>query len=392
MRHRSFAVVLACLPSLTAQQAAVDLHVPPRGAWQRRSPADVGMDAAALAELATWAMANETRAPRDGRAFQQQSFGKEPHHEPVGPLFDRGGVCGLVVRNGYIVAEWGDVARADMCNSITKTFLTTVTGLAWQRGLIRDVHDRVGAYMPAGVNLFTSEHNRSITWDHLLRQTSDWQGTLWGKPDWADRPEGKTPADWPNVPRQQPGARFEYNDVRVNVLALAALHVWRRPLPQVLRDELMDPIGTSSAWRWHGYDDAWLELDGVRMQSVSGGGHWGGGMVLDAFDLARFGLLFARDGRWGERQLVQPEWIAMARAPGTDNREYGHANWFLNTGREALPDAPESAVRFVGNGTNLVYVDREHDLVAVVRWIAGSAVPEFVRRLHGSLTPPPAAK
>ena len=128
------------------------------------------------------------------------------------------------------------------------------------------------------------------------------------------------------------------------------------------------------------------------MQSVSGGGHWGGGMVLDAFDLARFGLLFARDGRWGERQLVQPEWIAMARAPGTDNREYGHANWFLNTGREALPEAPESAVRFVGNGTNLVYVDREHDLVAVVRWIAGSAVPEFVRRLHGSLTPPPAAK
>ena len=86
--------------------------------------------------------------------------------------------------------------RADITNSVTKTFLTTVVGLAWQRGLIQDVNDYARDYMPPHVDLFESPHNQKIKWDHLLRQTSDWQGTLWGKPDWADRPVGETPDDW----------------------------------------------------------------------------------------------------------------------------------------------------------------------------------------------------
>ena len=143
---------------------------------------------------------------------------------------------GLIVHHGYVVAEWGDTTRVDMTHSVTKTFLTTVVGLAWQKGLIRDIGDKARDYMPYGVDLFDAPHNQSITWEHLLRQSSDWQGTLWGKPDWGDRPVGK-PAEWANRPLYEPGTHFKYNDVRVNVMALAALHVWRRPLPQVLRDE-----------------------------------------------------------------------------------------------------------------------------------------------------------
>ncbi len=154
--------------------------------------------------------------------------------------------------------------------------------------------------MPAGVDLFEAPKNQPIRWDHLLRQTSDWQGTLWGKPDWADRPEGE-PAMWPNRKLYEPGTRWKYNDVRVNVLALALLHVWRRPLPDVLREEIMEPIGASSTWRWHGYENSWIELDGRRVQSVAGGGHWGGGMFINAYDMARFGYLFLRNGRWNGR-------------------------------------------------------------------------------------------
>lgn len=404
MRHR-LPVFLSCsvgllgvlpaqapTPRADAASIAPD-YVPPRGAWAHRTPEQVGLSAAGVAAAVAIAMAGETKEPHDMRQLLHHSFGKEPHAEPIGPVFDRGGTCGLIVRHGYLVAEWGDVARADMCNSVTKTFLTTLVGLAWQRGLIRDIDDRVAAAMPAGVDLFTSEHNRAITWDHLLRQTSDWQGELWGKPDWADRPEGKSPADWPNVPRHAPGSRYEYNDVRVNVLALAALHVWRRPLPVVLREELMDAIGASSTWRWHGYDNAWLDLDGQRVQSVSGGGHWGGGMCIDAYDLARFGLLFLRDGRWQDRHLVSREWIEKARTPGEHNAGYGHANWFLNLDRKALPAAPASAVRFVGNGANIVYVDRENDLVCVLRWIRGDGVlDEFLAKLLAAIAPTNAAK
>jgi CubicO group peptidase (beta-lactamase class C family) len=167
--------------------------------------------------------------------------------------------------------------------------------LAWQRGLIHDVNDRVRDYMPTP-ELFDSPHNQPITWNHLLRQTSDWQGTLWGKPDWADRPEGEKPSDYPKRKLWEPGAHYKYNDVRVNLLAYAALNVWRRPLPEVLRDEVMEPIGASNTWRWHGYDNAWVTIDGRKVQSVTGGGHWGGGMFISARDMARFGYLFLRNG------------------------------------------------------------------------------------------------
>jgi CubicO group peptidase (beta-lactamase class C family) len=352
--------------ALFAQQAA---YFPERFEWQHRKPDEVGMNAARVAAAVQIAIAAETPGPKEMALFLQKSFGKEPHYSIVGPIKDRGPASGLITRHGYIVAEWGEPGRADITNSVTKTFLTTVVGLAWQRGLIHDVGDRVRGYMPLHVELFEAPHNQPITWEHLLRQTSDWQGTLWGKPDWADRPVGDKPEDWPNRKLWEPGTHFKYNDVRVNVLALAALHVWRRALPEVLREEVMEPIGASSTWRWYGYENSWVEIDGTKIQSVSGGGHWGGGMFMNAYDMARFGYLFLRNGKWQDQAIVSEQWIAMARTPGTDNREYGYANWFLNTQRKPLPDAPATAVRFVGNGANVIYIDWENDIVAVVRWI-----------------------
>jgi CubicO group peptidase (beta-lactamase class C family) len=147
----------------------------------------------------------------------------------------------------------------------------------------------------------------------------------------------------------------------------------------VLREQVMDPIGAGSRWRWHGYRNSWIELDGQKMQSVSGGGHWGGGMFIDAWDMARFGYLFLRQGQWNGRQLISREWIAKARTPGVDNPEYGYCNWFLNTGRKALPSAPESSVTFRGNGQNIVYIDWDNDLLVVVRWIdRGDALDRFI--------------
>jgi CubicO group peptidase (beta-lactamase class C family) len=361
-------------------------YFPPRGEWQRRTPEQAGLNAAALAAAIEYARANENPAPRDQALAQAQSFGAaEPHDAIIGPMSERGAMNGLVVYKGSVVAEWGDTQHVEMTHSVTKTFLTTVTGLAWREGLIRDVNDRVRGYMPPFVDLFEAPHNQPITWDHLLRQTSDWQGTLWGKPDWADRPEGK-PSEWSNRKLYEPGEHYKYNDVRVNVLALATLHVWRRPLPAVLREEVMNPIGASSTWRWLGYENSWIDLDGAKVQSVSGGGHWGGGMFISAWDMARFGYLFLRGGRWKDRQIVPENWIAMARTPGRANPEYGYANWFLNPGRKPLPAAPESSVTFRGNGQNIIYLDGDNDLVVVVRWIAnGPPLNEFIGKVLGAL-------
>ena len=117
------------------------------------------------------------------------------------------------------------------------------------------------------------------------------------------------------------------------------------------------------------------------MQAVGGGGHWGGGMFIDAEDMARFGLLTLRDGKWGDRQLLSAQWIRQARTPGTANPLYGYMNYFLNTDRKAWPSAPAEAWQHVGNGANIIYCDPVNDLVVVARWIDSSAIDGLVQRI-----------
>lgn len=403
----SVSLALGAVPqALQAQRGArgptAAVYYPPAGdAWERRSPAQVGIDSAKLAAAIAFAKASESKGPRNLEEAHYQTFGREPFGEAIGPFATRGDATGVILRHGYVVAEWGDPHRVDMTFSVTKSFLSTTVGVAFDRGLIRSLQDPARDYTaptvvvrpdmspvraaerlgePTLLRPFETEHNRAITWEHLLRQTSDWEGTLWGKPDWADRP-GSDPSTWRTRARTAPGAAYKYNDVRVNVLALLALEVWRRPLPQVLKEYVMDPIGASSTWRWYGYDNSWVLIDGVAMQSVSGGGHWGGGMFINARDMARFGLLTLRRGRWGDRQVLSETWVRMARTPTPPQPTYGFMNWFLNTDRKMWPSAPATAFAHVGNGTNIVYVDPEHDLVAVVRWIETPAVDGFLQRL-----------
>ncbi|HEX5724367.1 MAG TPA: serine hydrolase [Longimicrobiaceae bacterium] len=391
-------LVLAAVLALAAPAAglAAQYYPGPGNDWERRAPRQVGMDSARLAEAVAFALAQESRAPRDLEAAHYQSFGREPHGEAVGPFRPRGDPTGIVVRRGYIVVEWGDPHRVDMTFSVTKSFLSTTVGLAYDRRMIGSLDEPVHRAMapvavlgPGGATTllepFETPHNRRITWDHLLRQTSDWEGTLWGKPEWADRPTGE-PAEWATRPRREPGSAYEYNDVRVNALALAALQVWRRPLPEVLRELVMDPIGASSTWRWLGYDNSWVLMDGRAVQSVSGGGHWGGGMFISARDQARFGLLTLRRGRWKDRQILSEDWVRMALTPTPAQPGYGFMNWFLNTDRKQLASAPATAFVHLGNGTNMIYVDPEHDLVVVARWIRNDQTDGLVQRVLAAIT------
>src|SRR3989338_6113833 len=152
-------------------------YFPPPHQWERRMASAVGFDAALLDEAVTFATSSETPRFKDLLLDQATTFGaREPFDTPIGPMKERGPVSGLIIPNGHLVAQWGDPDRVDMTHSVTKTFLSTVASLAFQRGLINDVNDRARPYMPPGVDLFDAPHNHSNTWDHLLRQTSDWQG------------------------------------------------------------------------------------------------------------------------------------------------------------------------------------------------------------------------
>ncbi len=375
--------------------------------WQHRRAAQVGLDSAKLADAIAFAITSESKNPRDLEVNHNQTFGREPNGAAIGPIAPRGDATGVILRGGYIVAEWGDPGAVEMSHSVTKSFLSTVVGLAFDKGLIHSVQDTVSkavgpillANAPTAgfvvdapsagrwLRPFDTPHNRRLTWDHLLRQVSDWEGTLWGKPEWSDRP-ARTPTPWAPRARVEPGTVYEYNDTRVNVLALAALNVWRKPLPEVLREQIMEPIGASSTWRWYGYDNAWIVLDGRVVQSVSGGGHWGGGMFINSHDMARYGLLTLRRGMWKDKRLLSDTWVTQALTPTAAQPTYGYMNWFLNTDRKYVPSGPATAFLHLGNGTNIIYVDPTNDIVAVVRWIENGAVDGFVQRLVAAVSAP----
>jgi CubicO group peptidase (beta-lactamase class C family) len=379
-----------------------DLYLPPEGSWERKDASSLGIDQSILDSAVQFAKDNEVEWPTD---ISRQNVGQDAPEwaEKLGPFKERGGPAGVVVKDGYIVAEWGDINRFDLTFSATKSYVATIAGLALDKGLIKSTSDPVFDYEmgksitnPATgdpIDGFDTDQNRGVTWAHLLQQTSEWEGTLYTKPDVVDwnrnlDPDGMSAAgDFQRQARQSPGGHWEYNDVRVNRTALALLAVWGEPLPGVLKRDVMDPIGASETWEWHGYDDhSVVNLDGLVTESVSGGAHWGGGLWIDTLDHARFGMLFLNRGRWGDRQIISERWIDMMTVPCELNPQYGYM-WWLNTGHVRYgKHASESTFAASGAGGNSVVIDPEKNLVVVTRWCEDvSGVVDLAAQAVGSI-------
>ena len=351
--------------------------------WKTASATSGAFTEASLQAAVDFALEHEYTGSRDLRQAILKGFEREPYHHIAGPTKKRGGPAGMILKNGYLVTSWGDTQRVDMTFSVTKSFLSTTAGLAVDAGIITDVNDLVGDYIWDGT--FDGDHNSQVTWKHLLEQNSDWSGELWGGQDWADRPPREGGIDaWKNRELRTPGTFFEYNDVRVNVLAYALTHTWRKPLPQVLKEQLMDPIGASTSWRWFGYDNAWSTIDGLQMQSVTGGGHSGGGMFISAEDMARFGLLFLNNGVWDGKRLLSEAWVKAVQQPSTPNPNYGYMWWLNQQGARHWKNLPEHLYYAAGFGGNFIVIDQENDLVIVLRWLEPSQIEAFLELVYGA--------
>lgn len=353
-------------------------------------PAELGFDPAKLADAVAFAETQaETRWPRDLSAGLAASGEHEPPpwNEIIGPTRPRGGPNGMILRHGRIAAQWGDIDRADMTFSVAKSYLSLLAGIAVGDGLIRDLDDPIRDYgLDDG---FDSAQNRTITWRHMLTQTSEWEGTLWDKPDLVDRHRqvgvaGDNSRKGTFRKLRRPGAFWEYNDVRVNRLALSLTELFKCSLADVLNSRIMEPIGASDRWEWHAYENAWTVIDGARIPSVPGGSHWGGGLWISTRDHLRVGYLLLRDGEWNGVQVLPPGWVDETRRPLEINPQYGLL-WWLNTGGAHHPSAPEGSYFAMGAGYNVIWVDPELDLVAVARWIDQRKIDELIARVMASL-------
>lgn len=302
--------------------------------------------------------------------------------EILGPVRSRGAPSGLILADGRFIASWGPTSRIDMAFSVSKNLLSSVAGLAYDRGLLPDLHEPVRETLAQTDGLeLESDHNREITWHHLLQQTSLWRGRLWGKPHdahGAATPDGAGP----------PGSAWTYTDTRVNVLALALTRLWGRGLPDVVSAGLMWPIGANH-WEWHSYPGARVDINGAATPVVSGGGRWGAGLWISTESLARYGELHRLGGCWQGRQLVSDAWLTRALTPCAHQSTYGYL-WWLNTGRLLFPSMPEGGFAAIGFGLNLLWVDPGSGRTVVVRWLGADGTDlaladGFLARVYAAL-------
>jgi CubicO group peptidase (beta-lactamase class C family) len=370
------AISLALIVSPALAAGPVAPYFPPAQAWQHRAPAELGMDPAKLAEAVAFAQAHETERERDF-SDQQKTFGT-----PLGSLpTERAATNGVVIYKGYVVAEFGDTSFVDPTYSVAKSMLSTVTGVAVRDGCIPDLNAPVAQLVNDGG--YASPHNAAITWRNHLQQESEWEGEMWGKNANFIGHEAFGAGERKPRAIQPPGTYYEYNDARINRLALSLLRVFGKGVPQVFEEEVMQPIGASNTWKWVPYHNSYVELNGKMVASVSGGTRWGGGMWINSWDMARFGYLWLRGGNWGGKQILPPAYVKAALMPSEHGPDYGYL-WWLNTKGKNLPGLPANAYAALGAGSNDIVVSPDHDLVIVWRWHAGNPA-EFAKRVIAAI-------
>ncbi|HWI16098.1 MAG TPA: serine hydrolase [Vicinamibacterales bacterium] len=383
-RVLALAVLSLCLSVSVASyvEAQTAPYFPPKGEWAKKSPAELGMDPVKLKEAIDFALTRESRREMDF-SDQERIFGTLLGSVPN----IRAKTNGVIIYKGYVVAEFGDPTWVDPTYSVAKSMLATVTGIAVRDGLIKDLNSTVGSTVKDGG--YDSPRNAQVTWKHHLQQTSEWEGNMFGKQDNFIGKEAFGEGEMKPREQMKPGTHYEYNDVRINRFALSLLRTFGKPVPDVFREQVMDPIGASNTWRWIPYHNSFVDVNGRKMASVSGGTRWGGGMWINAMDMARFGYLWLRNGKWGDKQIIPAAFVKEALTQGgvanSPGNGYGYL-WWLNTTGKALAGMPTNAFSANGAGSNTITVSPDHDLVIVWRWHQGSA-GELGRRVIAAIKP-----
>jgi CubicO group peptidase (beta-lactamase class C family) len=273
----------------------------------------------------------------------------------------------LVIRDGQLIYErYASPTTADTPHltwSISKSLMATVLGVAYGEGLFK-LRDPVQTFYPP------LEKHPTMTMADLLHWASglDWQedyeyaplkssviAMLYtrGHPDMA-----AFTADHGEYAK--PGQAFRYSSGDSNLLS-AALKTIVGPTryPDYPWTALFEPLGIRHA--------VW-ETDATGTFVASSYAY------LTARDLARVGLLMARDGRWGERQLLPKDWVIFNREPfaryqaNQDDAVPG-GHWWLNRAVEGAakpwPDAPADTFAALGHWGQAMYVIPGEHLVIV---------------------------
>ena len=275
----------------------------PGSKWKVASPESQGLDSAVLAEAVDY-----VRAKR----IPLHSF--------------------LIVRNGVMVLDayfWPYQGREvhDVA-SVTKSFTSTAIGLAIDKGFVAGVDEKVDQFFASARN--DSDPRRSrLSLRNLLTMTSGFDcntdggekalAAMRSSRDWAAYAIGL-----PMI--TEPGSQFAYCSCNNHILSSVVTAKTGMSVSQFLQSNLFDTLGIK---------------DAVWPQDPKGRSHGWGDLHLHPTDMARVGLLFLNEGRWGDRQVLSRDWIRNATRQNVHVRSgvgYGYS-WWINTERPPIFEA-----------------------------------------------------
>ena len=241
-----------------------------------------------------------------------------------------------VVAQGRTLFEFhrdGEPDKLRDVQSVEKSALSALVGVALARGAIASVDQPVVALVPAWAALNEDPRTRAITVRHLLTMTAGFDVGA------ATSITGKLPPRraWARPLAAAPGERFAYDNAIVRLLAALVEHVAGMPLPDYARRELVQPLGMA--------EPGYKQLLHLRTQ-----------------DMARLGQLFLQQGRWGDRQLLPRDYVAQATSLQNEggppvSMPYGYFWWILPN------EAPRRTFMASGYAGQMIWVHPPLELV-----------------------------
>jgi CubicO group peptidase (beta-lactamase class C family) len=318
------AALTACGDAPTAPaNGDIDLTRP----WVMVAPAEVGMDGALL-----------NRAVN--RAAQLPRFRTL-----------------LVARRGRLVLEryfhGSGAASLNDVRSVTKSIVSTLTGIAQANGFLPNLDTTIAAYLASDYTLDAGDS--AVTVRDLLTMTSGYQwneGTADDYTQWITTTGDHVQYVLDRPRAAPPGTSWTYNSGAVHVLGVLLAHATGTTLPAFADRYLFGPLGIDLV-QWEPLDPG----------TVNGGA----GIDLRAQDLLRLGQLFLQGGRSGSRQVVPAAWVTNATTPQfTWRRDFGAQRDITYGYLWWVSDVPGANAYFAwGYGGQFIYVVPSRDLVIV---------------------------
>ena len=314
----------------------------PTDGWPESTPAEQGLDATLLSDLVDEIRAGERYPDIHGL---------------------------LVVRHGRLVVEeyFGGYHRDRLhtLQSVTKSFTSAAVGIAIGRGEIGGVDDKVlGFFDDDEVASFAKvdDRKRAMTLRDLLTMRS---GT-----DYHERGDDSPHFQLNRLRRgwtgfilsrpmiDDPGKTFRYDSGAVILTSRLIQQRAGEHADAYLEEHLFRPIGIEKT-RWYTNDE--------------GHPHTGGGLHLRPRDMARFGLLYLRGGRWRDRQVIPRDWVEEStrmHVQFTPKRGpfVGYGYWWWLLPPPERDDAEEHKPVYAASGFmgQYIFCAPEFDLVCVV--------------------------